>query len=1116
MSVPSASTLLRQFDSLCHDERMRRLGLLAQQYGESPEMDRLITELEAGESSEAYLAVRLASLTGRVEALRRGLVSGSVLVMQSAAKHLVRVTDDVETLVGAYQRAVPAVRRRLLQHIVRWERTEAAEALFADVLEQAGPSRAVSLLPVCRAETVCGTLADYEHAVQHWKSLAIRHPNVVLELLSRRLEAANLAQRATIWGQYREAVHVLYADHAGELARLALEYGPADGLPSAIEAIIGALASRVPELTFALLTAEQNRSRLQSYGLPRGLLGRVRSLSLDHRRELARLLGRTPTHLAALLARHAPSERADLLEYARQDIEEGRAPWHETLLDVLPHDARHREARRILERDEVRTNRMQTLALSAYLPFEVARSVLEEGARASEANERAVALHSLVRCAGLNRRGIDEALKFCQKIENDQDPVRQGVYRALATFPPTVLEDAHAEPLFWLVAHAFAARDTSWMTRSHIQDFSVRLLQAHALQPRSQLFSVALDLVEQLAKQSSYLRVDLEHRLPRGAEKPLIKVLEKPLRDSVQRENYALLFLFARALGRRAWDSGVVQSLLEKATRARPDGIANTAISFWLEPPGTRDERVVELLRRDRSSIRLRAVFQHVHRRRQDLLDPYLTRRPILGRYMSGETIYIVPAWSGFFRWLPRQQRAYGDLLDKLIGDEGASTWNRTSALRVRARLLTTRLEEIEPWMESNEVTITEAALHGASHLDCPSRSCSLLAEHLASSRARVAICSMYRCASYTPSAAVHRLLAAILGRDRLKVTVEKEVVRLLSRFPSAENVQLLFDYVQRGDLHSDVKIAVGRAARNLLRHQPAWEVVEKLAQDDDRYVVASLLGESWARFSRDDARRYLDIILDVVGHEDAFAREQAIDALGRWAPVDPQKVAEVSAKHAIDLDCGCWRAAVHSLVKTSRHGDVQEHVLFAARALRSRGLDDQPEAEAERDLPARQRLHMLVGEFAGIGTPWTERLRPLLLSLDEELSADETLASLRVELRLSAVRWKGVEAAVEDLQRLLADVTTTSLGLAELSGRFTAHLSRDLGSRDEQLLYAVSLKMADTEEGGLRRLCVALLAVIGPRLCWPEELVSVLCRLRRDRDIAVRAAALQVFVHDE
>lgn len=1123
MSVPSATELLREFDRICHDERMNRLGELARRYLESPELDRLIGELEAGEVYESLLAVRLAVLAKRVAPLERGISCGSVRVMHCAAKYLPKITGSVETLVGAYERADFAVRTSLLYHIKLQGRTEAAEALFLKVLAAEGPGRAMVLLPACGPATVCEVLGTYEHVVEHWASLALRHPEIVFDQLRRRLQAVDAVERVQVWGRYREAVKILAVGYSGQLVQLAIEMGPAAGLPVGFEECLGVLTRREPDRVFELLSAERYRPTLERRGVPLQVLGSMRRLKDEHRRFLARRLVASPVHLAALLAREAPVQRASLFEYARQGLESGSAPWCRELLEVLPHRTRHQEGRRILGLKDVRSDPMATLEIQRFLPFEEARATLENAARATQADERALALHSLVRCAGLNRQGMGEVLQFCQKIENDQDPVRGAVYEALAACAPMVFEEAHIEALFSLFRHAFMARDTSWMTRRHIESFTLGLLQTFAVRPREGLFTVALDLCQELARQSRYLSLDLENRLPPGAEGPLIEALKGPLRQSVEREDYTLLFMFARGLGRRAWDSEVIQSLLEKATRAKPDVIAERAVHLWLDPPRTRDERVQKLLRRDRSAIRIRPVFEHLHRRRQDLLDPYLKRRSFWGRFLTGESIYVVPARSGFFRWLPRQERAYAALLDEIIGDEGASTQNRRWVMTPRARLLTTCQADLAVWLNAADTNIVEAALHGLSLVDRPSRSCAILAEHLTSSRARVAMYSLFRCANYTNAAVVHRVLRDILGRERLKVTVEKEVVRLLARFPTADNMELLFTYAGEGDLHRDVKIAVGHAARALLHHERAWAIVERLASDEDRYVVGSLTNEGPSRFSPDEARRYLGVLLLVAGHEEQIVRRGAVAALMRWVGVDVRRVAQVAAGFMTDLEDDCWPRALDVLLEACRHEKERDYVSqcvtqeVAAR-LRDLGLEEQPEAQADRDLPARQRLVALVEAFADRGSDAAEGLHSVLLRLDDELSDDPAFMPLRLCLRLAAIRWSDVEQAVSDLTSLVKGPGESWLGVEGVSCGLVTHLTTGSAMKwvRPELMQELSCELARAPEPGLRRLSVALVSVVGPRLFWTPEAVRTLKGLRRDDDVTVRAAALGVFTAKE
>lgn len=82
------------------------------------------------------------------------------------------------------------------------------------------------------------------------------------------------------------------------------------------------------------------------------------------------------------------------------------------------------------------------------------------------------------------------------------------------------------------------------------------------------------------------------------------------------------------------------------------------------------------------------------------------------------------------------------------------------------------------------------------------------------------------------PEGGMTKTLDLILSgksRQSLKVTTNKEVVRLLMKSPSDDNLKLVLRELRRKELHRDVRIAILQSSLRLLRNdrlcQVAWKV---------------------------------------------------------------------------------------------------------------------------------------------------------------------------------------------------------------------------------------------------------------------------------------------------
>jgi len=61
--------------------------------------------------------------------------------------------------------------------------------------------------------------------------------------------------------------------------------------------------------------------------------------------------------------------------------------------------------------------------------------------------------------------------------------------------------------------------------------------------------------------------------------------------------------------------------------------IRRRAINTMMRPRPKRDQYVKMLLDQDKSAITISPIFEHLHKKRQDMLDPYLTSQLIDGDF---------------------------------------------------------------------------------------------------------------------------------------------------------------------------------------------------------------------------------------------------------------------------------------------------------------------------------------------------------------------------------------------------------------------------------------------------------------------------------------------------
>jgi len=1112
MQVPTRKALLKQLDALNHGARMAHLGRLGRQARGSAELTALMDELLTGEAYEASLALQLARASQAQAHLLRALTHPSRMIRMLSASLAGPCIRDDAALERVLPELAPAVRRRVLKGVALARRSALAAKLLPQVLARQGSAEAVLLLPALDEASVRRLLPELGHQLRSWHTLVWRYPDAVLQYLQARFAAAADRERPSLFFRYHEPLAELTHMRSAQVLALARDFATFEIMPTPLLTGIRRLTRRHPEQILDILLRPSLRGWLRNQGLPSGVLTEVDAFSPEQLRALARALAETAHHLAPLLEALAPSRREALYTHAFEGIPARELP--DTLLAALPHTLRDAEAQRRLSFREVKDSRERLLATQALRTIEHAREPLTQAAFAARAEDRAQALGLLVRATGRSRRGMTETLTHLMRLRNEQDPVRMVVLHELSTVPLSSFTAEHIASLTQLVVCVVEARDSSPTTRAALQRLAFRLIQGHANEPQGPLFQFAIDTLERLAGQTGNLALPpLERNLPRGAELRITSALLPMIRSAAERDSHALAITLAQALGRRAWKVDMLQALLEPATEASPEGVARTAITLWLAPPRTRDVRVRKLLDRDESTVTIPAVFHHLHERRQEWLDPFIQGRRLKGRFVTGKTGWVPGVSSGFQRWLPRQQRQLATLLVSVAQDEQRSSRERMSVLSTLPRLPVVTADWLTPFLGPKDVPTVEAALGALAWMDRPETALPLLLEHLDGDRARVAMYAVPRVASQVSGDTLSATLASLLEREKLKVTVHKEVVRLLGAFRSARSLALLRQQWDRPQLHRDVRIAVGHAARRLLDADEAWELLGAMAQSPDTYVAASLLDQGPTELRPELRPRYAALVLQVARHPDLNVRRQAFGNLPEWSPGSEEPVARAAAERVLDLTGGAeWREATRALVDTVRDGVAFQHVVSTVATLVTAPTEERQNAKPERDLPARQRLRTLAETLRGLPRPVRLRLRSGLQEVARLIATDASLWPTSAGLRLGLLEWKDAGAAASALLALAHEVHDEPLFALALADTVASAVGDPSSGWEPEAL----LEVADRVAEAAPLVSLALVRAAGERLHWREDAARRLRTLREHSRPGIRAAARAILTANE
>lgn len=1092
--------LMRRLDRLDHNERVAELIAHARSLTPS-DADALVRELSSGDTHRRWLALRVVAVRGDTAQAWAALGDPSLLVRSGAAKLVGRLADSVP--VGVLDQIDEYSLKLILREVVRRRRADIAEGLVTGLLERQRLREAAYLLGSCSPAWIEARLDAAPWPESVWTRLA----RYRAELVCAHIESQFVdAQRPDlVWRRYPPAMWTTLCETSpGTVASWLDRFAESDLLPSVLHC--GGITHLVRNSTARVVGWLSTRSaELAQMGLPWGLLSRVGDVDDEVLTPLCQVLAQSrPGDLGRLLARLPYSRRTALFERATADIATATVEWPIGLLSVLPTPLRDREAARMLGLVAARTDGTLRRKLLGLRAIEVARAELEREGQSSDATERGEAHAALVMSTSFSRTGMAETLAWLQRIHNDQDPVRHAVLDALAEVPARQLTDAVA--LDAVVAPIFDARDTSHATRGCAAQIARRLLVEYAGQPAAPMFSLGLSLLERLAGQSGSLGLPrLDGNLPRGAEQAIVAALWPWLEAAQWREQHSHVFHVWSVLGERAWRVDRLGALIGKTIWQGDRRVASQAASLWLQDPATRDERVRELVRRDRSALYVPAVFEHCHRRRQTLLVGAFRDSALQGRFHDGSVVRIPSVGGGFQRWPSEVQREYVQLIRLAEEEPKRFSRDRAALVAMRARVPITTVADLGDALAHKDIHVCEAALGASVWTDVPIPALPILLDHLDGDRARVAMYALPRLARIIPRNKFVDALVQVLARPQIKITVHKEVLRLLGELATPRAMDVIRDQ-WRQPLHRVVRIAALHVARNLLGQPESWAMLAGAAQDESSNVACAVIVPSPSSIADVYRRRYLQTMLTLAEHPSPVVREALFAALsGGWSSVDPEQSAAVASRMLVRLDpLDPWWSASAVVAEVGRSE--------AAHGLTLRLVDELVTA-ADRDVaPASERDRLAHQRLRGVLEALSHDRHPttlvLLDALAIRLSARPGWFADGARLRFAAAPNDRLGVVTADL---LSAAPSPRCGVAVEHAAGAAAADEDRRWTPESAGDQVAAIAGGPPAA--RMVAVALVSGFGPRWWWGEVWIEWLARLREDPDLDVRTAAREVWV---
>lgn len=1090
---------------------------LGRQAAHNAEIAALLTDLEQGDFYERLLAIQ--SCYGSYDGSRvlRALADPSRII-RGFAINLAPLVCNEDQLREALTLVPRDGRRHLLCKLYK-RRAHALIDDFLETLAQEGDPQFLKLLPFGSSSMVRRYQEQFQLSREQadWRRLARYHAALVCEMLLTRAEATVNPDQQLLF--FTNAAMPILAEKEPDLAL----------------ALVTALASHVPLGRIVLQPLARKRpAAVADLVLSAGEQAGINFMRREHRLGIERLLHllekrrETVSDDRAFFFRLKPEERVAIYAARAISMRDASGCIVPEIVALLPRTQREQEGRRHLALPDLATRPETRLPYAAFVPWGEARGHLDPYLHDSNAELRAIVLRTMAKAVRYQRDHLSELLAIIRDRAREQDTVRTAMLSSLAELPPGIWHTEHLDDLDHIIQDALDATDRSHATMYALYQLVLRLIPREPKWSAKQLATIA-----RAHGVTSFGR-NVDHWLSDSDVQRIAPSLQPVLESWEVHENERALQTIAQQFGKRLRVfEGLITVLELVLLGTRSSQFADAVLPLLVKYRPERAALLIpDLLQDDPSWITRPAVSLYLHHFRQDLLTPFLGQRVYSGRFSTGKTRFVLPLKQGFVRWTRHQQELFETTLLGVIHDNALSQRSITQALEQIAALPALPATPLIAMANDGRPIVRDTVLSLLSKLDAGQGIPTLL-EALNDERGRKAI---YALRAFCINAPLQQVLSILRSVPLIKVTVAKEVVRLLGELPGEEPYQELLA-LDGQQLHRDVRVALLRSLWNHLDREETWHILERDALSADIAVALSTAHMSFAR----DKRREHQVVRSQLFLNRIFARNRGVARSTQWARIN---AARIALSH---LSPQAQQRLMHLFVLLLSHPqlEVRAAVLRSCKRVAMADRDnellaslleamDSPNEDicnaaasavfgtclaADARLISGRMQHLMLNRHALLSSvqvlrdALTENRRelvPIVRGVLEVLAGDPLTISLRVALAIAALPWNEVAT-------FLVEAAATGQLHAEALQRACVMLQEVTNRPDFADLGQLEAALATSEDERLRYIALAaLLAQAQQSRGWTEELRARLQHYRTDQAILVAGAAQFIFPPNE